>query len=90
MSSFVPQIVQFSAPNVVELVDCDQQALTAGAVRVRTWYSGISAGTELTAYRGSTSDRVADLDRWGLDTTRRLLATAPPASPFPESLTSSA
>ena len=24
-----------------------------GSVRVRTWYSGISAGTELTAYRGS-------------------------------------
>ena len=24
-----------------------------GSVRVRTWYSGVSAGTELTAYRGS-------------------------------------
>jgi len=37
----------------------------------------------------SSSDRVADLDRWGLDTTRRLLATAPPPSPFPEPLTRS-
>jgi 2-desacetyl-2-hydroxyethyl bacteriochlorophyllide A dehydrogenase len=27
--------------------------LRPGSVRVRTWYSGISAGTELTAYRGS-------------------------------------
>jgi len=39
----VPQIVQFSAPHVVELVSCDQEALTAGTIRVRTWYSGISA-----------------------------------------------
>ena len=30
-----------------------QQPLTPGSVRVHTWYSGISAGTELTAYRGS-------------------------------------
>ena len=36
-----------------------------GSVRVRTWYSGISAGTELTAYRGSNPylTRTWDADR---------------------------
>jgi alpha-galactosidase len=31
----------------------------------------------------SVSDRIAELDDWGLQTTRRLLATAPPPTPFP-------
>jgi alpha-galactosidase len=31
----------------------------------------------------SASDRIAELDDWGLATTRRVLATAPPATPFP-------
>ncbi len=31
----------------------------------------------------SSSDRIAELDDWGLATTRRLLASAPPATPFP-------
>jgi alpha-galactosidase len=31
----------------------------------------------------SASDRIAELDDWGLDTTRRVLATAPPPTPFP-------
>ncbi|MFG2005578.1 glycoside hydrolase family 36 protein [Spirillospora sp. NPDC048911] len=30
----------------------------------------------------ASSDRVLDLDEWGLETTRRLLATTPPPSPF--------
>jgi alpha-galactosidase len=29
------------------------------------------------------SDRIADLDAWGLEQTRELLATAPPPVPFP-------
>ncbi len=32
----------------------------------------------------SFSDRVADLDDWGRDTVRRLLASAPPPAPFPQ------
>ncbi|RCG29897.1 alpha-galactosidase [Sphaerisporangium album] len=31
----------------------------------------------------ASSDRIADLDGWGLDTTRRLLSTVPPPTPFP-------
>jgi 2-desacetyl-2-hydroxyethyl bacteriochlorophyllide A dehydrogenase len=49
----VPEVVSFTAPRQVALVPCEEQPLTPGSVRVRTWYSGISAGTELTAYRGS-------------------------------------
>ncbi|MPV36108.1 zinc-dependent alcohol dehydrogenase [Georgenia subflava] len=49
----MPQTVQFTAPGEVELVDVASEPLAPGTVRVRTWYSGVSAGTELTAYRGS-------------------------------------
>jgi alpha-galactosidase len=31
----------------------------------------------------ASSDRIADLDGWGLSTTRRLLSTVPAPSPFP-------
>lgn len=49
----MPDVVSFAAPYRVALVPTDAQPLLDGSVRVRTWYSGISAGTELTAYRGS-------------------------------------
>jgi 2-desacetyl-2-hydroxyethyl bacteriochlorophyllide A dehydrogenase len=47
------RVVQFTRPGVVEIVEHDPPPLTAGHVRVRTRYSGVSAGTELTAYRGT-------------------------------------
>lgn len=47
------RLLRFSAPGVVEVVDAPAQDLRPGQVRVRTLYSGISAGTELTAYRGT-------------------------------------
>lgn len=46
------QIV-FSAPKQLEFEDYPEPALQANQVRVRTLYSGISAGTELTQYRGT-------------------------------------
>ena len=49
----MPEVVSFEAPYDVRLVGVDAEPLVPGSVRVRTWYSGISAGTELTAYRGS-------------------------------------
>jgi 2-desacetyl-2-hydroxyethyl bacteriochlorophyllide A dehydrogenase len=49
----VPQIVQFTSPRHVEVVDQPHVDLRPGQVRIRTSYSGISAGTELTAYRGT-------------------------------------
>jgi 2-desacetyl-2-hydroxyethyl bacteriochlorophyllide A dehydrogenase len=48
----MPEVVSFAAPYDVALVDYDAPPLVPGSVRVRTWYSGVSAGTELTAYRG--------------------------------------
>jgi 2-desacetyl-2-hydroxyethyl bacteriochlorophyllide A dehydrogenase len=49
----VTTLLRFSAPKVVDVVDVPAAALLPGQVRVRTLYSGISAGTELTAYRGT-------------------------------------
>jgi 2-desacetyl-2-hydroxyethyl bacteriochlorophyllide A dehydrogenase len=49
----VNRLLRFSAPGVVEVVDAPTQELRPGQARVRTLYSGISAGTELTAYRGT-------------------------------------
>ena len=47
------QIVQFTSPQCVEVVDQPTPKLGPGQLRVRTSFSGISAGTELTAYRGT-------------------------------------
>jgi 2-desacetyl-2-hydroxyethyl bacteriochlorophyllide A dehydrogenase len=74
----VPQIVQFSRPGVVELVDCPPQALTSGHARVRTWYSGISTGTELTAYQGSNPYLTKS---W--DSDRRLFTAGEPTFTYP-------
>lgn len=74
----MPNIVQFSAPKLVELVECEQQPLTPGTVRIRTWYSGISAGTELTAYRGSNPYLSKS---W--DVAQRLFTEGAPAFSYP-------
>lgn len=47
------RVVSFEGPHRVGLVDYPDPPLGAGEVRIETLYSGISAGTELTAYRGS-------------------------------------
>lgn len=47
------QVVQFSAPGVVEVVTVPAGRLGPRQVRVATLFTGISAGTELTAYRGT-------------------------------------
>jgi threonine dehydrogenase-like Zn-dependent dehydrogenase len=49
----VNRVLRFVAPREVAVVDVPARALTAGEVRIRTLHSGISAGTELTAYRGT-------------------------------------
>ncbi|MEV0845695.1 zinc-binding alcohol dehydrogenase [Streptomyces sp. NPDC049954] len=46
-------VVQFTGPRQVEVAQHESAALPLGHLRVRTHYSGISAGTELTAYRGT-------------------------------------
>ena len=47
------QVVRFDAPGRVTLIEEADRALSAAEIRIRTRYSGISAGTELTAYRGT-------------------------------------
>ena len=53
MSAEKGRVVRFAAPRRLEVVDEPLAALEPSQVRLRTLYSGISAGTELTAYRGS-------------------------------------
>lgn len=48
------RVVTLQAPYAVRLRDEPDPPLAPGEVRVATLYSGISAGTELAAYRGST------------------------------------
>ncbi|MFI7617406.1 zinc-binding alcohol dehydrogenase [Nonomuraea terrae] len=47
------RVVQFTGPRQVEVATAEPVPLPPGHLRVRTLYSGISAGTELTAYRGT-------------------------------------
>jgi threonine dehydrogenase-like Zn-dependent dehydrogenase len=49
----VPLVVAFTAPKTVEIVGEEERSLGADEVRVRTLFSGISAGTEMSAYRGT-------------------------------------
>jgi len=74
----VPEVVSFTAPREVSLVPCDAAPLVPGSVRVRTWYSGISAGTELTAYRGSNPYLSAT---W--DAERRIFVPGEPTFAYP-------
>ncbi|MCR2825120.1 zinc-dependent alcohol dehydrogenase [Microbacterium sp. zg.Y909] len=74
----MPHIVQFTAPGEVALVEIDPAPLTAGSVRIATWYSGISAGTELTAYRGTNPYLTSS---W--DAARRLFVPGEPSFAYP-------
>lgn len=47
------RVLRFAGPHSIEVVEHETIGLEPGQVRVRTRYSGISAGTELTAYRGT-------------------------------------
>jgi threonine dehydrogenase-like Zn-dependent dehydrogenase len=47
------RVVVFTAPRTVGFESYEDVPLETDEVRIRTLYSGISAGTELTAYRGS-------------------------------------
>jgi 2-desacetyl-2-hydroxyethyl bacteriochlorophyllide A dehydrogenase len=76
----VPHVVQFSAVREVELVEIEAQPLTLGSVRIATWYSGISAGTELTAFRGTNPYLTST---W--DAERRLFVPGEPSFGYPVS-----
>jgi 2-desacetyl-2-hydroxyethyl bacteriochlorophyllide A dehydrogenase len=63
----VGSVVQFTTPRKVDLVEEDIGEPGEGQVLVRTLYSGVSTGTELTAYRGTNPYLIR---RW--DDDRRL------------------
>lgn len=65
-----PVVVRFSGRRRVDVVAEEALTCPPGHVRVRTIYSGISAGTELTAYRGSNPYLTK---RW--DESRRMFVT---------------
>jgi 2-desacetyl-2-hydroxyethyl bacteriochlorophyllide A dehydrogenase len=47
------RVVTVTGPRTIVVADEPDPPLRPGELRVETWYSGVSAGTELTAYRGS-------------------------------------
>ncbi|RAO45432.1 L-iditol 2-dehydrogenase [Micromonospora saelicesensis] len=55
-------VVSLAGPRRISLEPCPPDPLGPGQVRVRTCYSGISAGTELTLYRGSNPRLSKDWD----------------------------
>jgi 2-desacetyl-2-hydroxyethyl bacteriochlorophyllide A dehydrogenase len=74
----VDRVVTFAAPSTVAVVEVEARRPGPGEVRVRTLLSGISAGTELTTYRGSNPHLT---HRW--DSGRRLFVDGPPALAYP-------
>jgi 2-desacetyl-2-hydroxyethyl bacteriochlorophyllide A dehydrogenase len=72
------RVVTFAAPREVVVEDELDPPLAAGEVRVETLYSGISAGTELTAYRGTNPYLHRE---W--DAERRLFVEGSPTFDYP-------
>lgn len=73
-----PLVVTLTEPRQVEVLRTPRAPVPPGHVRVRTLYSGISAGTELTLYRGTNPH----LDRrWDPD--RRLFVDEAAVSAYP-------
>ncbi|MEO8262422.1 MAG: zinc-binding dehydrogenase [Pseudolysinimonas sp.] len=70
--------MRFVSPRVVDVMDETPAALGPDDVRLRTLFSGISAGTELTAYRGSNPYLAK---RW--DDERRLFVDGDASFDFP-------
>ncbi len=72
-------VVRLAAPRDISLVDCPDAALGRDEVRIATSFSGISAGTELTGYRGTNP---LTTKKWDLD--RRLFVEGQEVSfPYP-------
>lgn len=72
------RVVRFTGPRQAEVVDCDVPEPGPGEASVQTLYSGISAGTELTAYRGSNPYLAK---QWDAD--RRLFMTGSTSQAYP-------
>jgi 2-desacetyl-2-hydroxyethyl bacteriochlorophyllide A dehydrogenase len=58
----VGHLVRFSSPGTVDVVEVEDPSPGPGEVLLETAYSGISAGTELTAYRGTNPYLASEWD----------------------------
>jgi 2-desacetyl-2-hydroxyethyl bacteriochlorophyllide A dehydrogenase len=76
-----PLVVTLTGPGQVEVLRSPRAIVPAGHVRVRTLYSGISAGTELTLYRGTNPNLHR---RWDPD--RRLFVDEAVVSAYPNTV----
>jgi 2-desacetyl-2-hydroxyethyl bacteriochlorophyllide A dehydrogenase len=76
-----PLVVTLTGPRQVKVLRTPRALVPPGHVRIRTLYSGISAGTELTLYRGTNPH----LDRrWDPD--RRLFVDEAAVSAYPNTV----
>jgi 2-desacetyl-2-hydroxyethyl bacteriochlorophyllide A dehydrogenase len=73
------KVVVFTKPGTIGFESYDDLPLGPHELRVRTLYSGISAGTELTAYRGSNPYISKQWD----PKNRLFLASEAPSQPYP-------
>src|SRR5918992_308309 len=79
MSSAQPAALVLNAPRSLAFVPIETTPLAADQVRIRTLFSGVSAGTELSQYRGTNPFMQR---RW--DETSRLFVPADsPSWPYP-------
>lgn len=72
------RVVRFTSPRHAEVVDLEDALVRSDEVCLDTLYSGISAGTELTAYRGSNPYLNSE---W--DATRRLFVPGDATHAYP-------
>jgi 2-desacetyl-2-hydroxyethyl bacteriochlorophyllide A dehydrogenase len=73
------RVIVFNAPRSISIEQEEDRRLEPGELRLRTLYSGISAGTELTAYRGSNPYLHKKWD----PASKLFLAAAAPTQPYP-------
>lgn len=73
------EVLVFTQPRTISFDTVEDHPLEAKEIRVRTLYSGISAGTEMTAYRGSNPYLSKQWDAKN----RLFLASEAPSQPYP-------
>jgi len=73
------EVLVFTQPRKIDFNSVEDRSLEAKEIRVRTLYSGISAGTEMTAYRGSNPYLSKQWDAKN----RLFLPSESPSQPYP-------
>lgn len=79
MNSLIPSALVLNAPRTLAFESLEQSTLGPEDVRIRTLFSGVSAGTELSQYRGTNPFMHR---RWDAES-RLFTAAAEPSWPYP-------